>query len=808
MIRILDRYLVREILPPFLLGLFVLTFTLLTNLIVKLTEWFINRGVGLGDVTRILLLSLPYLLVLALPMAVLVGILMALGRLSADSELVALRASGVSLYRIALPIFALAVLGYVATSYLYIKVLPETNLRLKQLRFEILKRQSDIGLKPNVFNTFFDDQVIYIDEIDAHGEMHGVFLSANDRDDTKVFFANRARRLVDEDKARVTLLLEDGIWHRSDLTKTGAYGVAPFDELSLNLELNTPAFTGEVEKGNREMTLAELRAAELQLEADIAAGLGHIELTRADPELSDVVRESRLRQMAGHIEFTRARIWRIQVEYHKKFAIPFACIIFAVIGVPLGIRGTRSGRSAGFAISLGLFILYYVLLVGGEGMGNEGKLPAALAVWGANLAFGLVGLLLILTVGRESHLGPLQALTRLWSRPPQQTSAGEGRSRPAARAAAPGIRPLSFPRILDLYIARDWLVLFFGVIVAITAITNVVHVFEKLDDFNRHNASLALVARYIAARTPGFGVITVHIAALVATVLTISGLNRRSELTAIRASGIPLLRVALPMMLLGLAVSGGVWVLNERIVPQTNRRANDIFDYEIRERKPTKLAFNRNWFRTARHSILYYTVREGHEDGRVTLNRFTLFRLGPRGLPILRVEADRAMWNPDAETWFYEMATVRTFDDWGQFQSQAQYETIEADLEARPEEFEREIGSSEEMNYWQLADFIRSVEAQGHSAVGYRVDLMGKISFCLISFVMVLVGFPLAAASNRSGKLAWGIVISIVVGVTFFVAFRIGISLGQSGKLEPLTAAFLPLAAYLLAGFLLLLRME
>lgn len=810
MLRIVDRYLVREFVPPFLLGLFVLTFTLLTNLIVRLTEWFINKGVSMQDVARVLALSMPYLLVLTIPMAVLVGILMAFGRLSADSEIVAFKANGISVYRLCLPIFGVALLAYGLSSWLYIRVLPETNLALKALKFQILKTRASVGLKPHVFNTFFNDQVIYIDDLDPDTDlMSGVFLSSNDTQNSRVFFARTARKIVDEAAGRVTLLLTDGIWHRSEQSVEGDYGVAPFDEVSLNLDIGNPALAEEVEKGNREMTLKELRASEKELRADLKRGHEDVARVRDETTETDFVRENKLQQMQQHLSFTQSRIWRIQVEYQKKFAIPFACVIFAVIGVPLGIRGTRSGRSAGFAISIGLFILYYMLLIGGEGLGNEGKLPASLAIWGANLLFGLVGMALILVVGRESQLRPLQRLASAWRslrRP--KGAAGDRSAREAAPTEPPDIRFLAFPRILDLYIARDWLVIFFAVVLSITAISNVVHLFEKLDDINRNSATLDQVFRYMAARTPGFGVITIHIAALVATVLTISGLNRRSELTAIRSSGIRLLRVALPVMLLGLLVSAGVWVLNEQIVPQTNRKANDIFDYEIRGRAPTKLAFNRNWYRSSQQSILYYTVRESRPDGSVALNRFTLFRLGERGLPVLRVEAERAVWEAAEKAWHYEKATIRTFDEDGGFLEQVQLQRAPADLTEKPEDFEREISDSDEMNYWQLRDFIEIVRSQGNDPAPYVTDLYGKVSFCLISFVMVIVGFPLAAVSNRSGKLAWGIVISIVIGVTFFVAYRIGISIGHSDKLSPLAAAFLPLGVYLAVGFVALLKME
>jgi LPS export ABC transporter permease LptG len=639
--------------------------------------------------------------------------------------------------------------------------------------------------------------------------MRGVFLASNDADGSKVFFAASAHKLVDEQARLVTLLLRDGIWHRSDASEQGDYGVAPFAELRLNLQLDNPALRGEdVEKGNREMSLQELRDTEHKLRKELADGLVILEQTRLDATLADPIRLNKLRQIQGHLDFTRSRICRVQVERHKKYAIPFACIIFAVIGVPLGIRGTKSGRSAGFAISIGLFILYYVLLVGGEGLGNEGQMPAGLAIWGANLVFGLVGLALIWIVGRETQLRPLHWLGLLRHR---LRRSGSGRPReagPTGSIELPGIRLLAFPRILDLYIARDWIVIYLAVAVSITAICDIVELFEKLDDFNRNNASLGLVARYIAARTPAFAVITAHISSLVATVLTISGLNRRSELTAIRASGVRLVRLALPLMLLGLLSSAAVWFLNESIVPQTNRRANDILDYEIRGRLPTKLAFNRNWYRSSHDAVLYYTVRESMPEGRVALNRFTLFRLGPQGLPMLRVEAQRAVWEPAEQLWYYEGAVLRRFDHNGLFLEEERTPRIRAQLEARPADFEREISGSEEMNYWQLRDFIATVRSQGNDPTAYVVDLYGKVSFCLISFVMVLVGFPFAATSNRSGKLAWGIVISIVIGVTFFVAYRIGISLGHSDKLGPLAAAYLPLAVYAGLGFSLLLKME
>ncbi len=808
MIRRIDRYLIREFVPPFLLGLFVLTFTLVTQLIVKLTEWLINKGVGFEAALRILLLSLPYLLVLTVPMAVLTGILMAFGRLSSDSEIVAFKANGVSVYRLALPIFIMAALAYGATTYLYVGILPSTNMSLKQLKFQILKSRASIGMKPHVFNTFFDNHVIYIEEIDDKtGTLHGVFLSSVGSQKSRVFFANSARKIVDEEKRLLTMELRDGIWHQTETGASDVYGLSPFQTVRFNLELDSPGFGNNVRKGYREMTLAELRKKRADIVTEIRDGKVLRAKLAADPELTEVAKNLKFRQIDPHLAFRTSQLYRLDVEVQKKFAIPFACIIFALIGVPLGIRGTRTGRSAGFAISVGLFLLYYLLLVGGEGLGNEGSLPAWIAIWGANLVFGLVGLVLIVVVGRESLPAPvrwvLAGLRRGFS---VFSRRGGGEDQGLGRVA--GLRLLSFPKILDLYIGRDWIVIFFGLVLSITLLTAIVHLFEKLEEFNRYQATMGEVFRYLAARLPDFGVIVIHVAALVATVLVVSGLNRRSELTAMRAGTVPLLRVAMPLLFLGLVVSGGVWLLTEEIVPKTNRKANDIYDYEIRGRKPKKLAFNRNWYRASHRSILFYSLQQKLKDGGVSLNRFTLFRIGPRGLPVLRIDADKAVWMPVRQKWVYHNAVVRRFDESGGFLLQVERKRLPSDLEEKPSDFERELSDADEMNYRELGEFIATLSSQGADVQPYRVDLYGKLSFCLISFVMVMVGFPFAAISNRSGRLALGIVVAIVIGITFFVAYRVGISIGRGGGLSPLAAAFGPLLCYFGLGVAFLFRME
>lgn len=356
----IHRYITGEIVTPFILGLTVFTFVLLMGRMLRLAELMINKGVPFVDVFKLFAFLLPSFFVITVPLAFLLGILMGLGRLSGDSEVVAMKASGISLYAILRPVMVLATLVAILTAVLTLYAQPRGNFAFRHQIFEIAKNRADVGIQPRIFNDEFEGLVIYTNDLEKQsGVMKGVFISDERKEGkSSIVLAESGRLIPDREALTLTLRLEEGSIHRrvSDQEQR-SYQIIQFASYDVLLDLGGQAGEeGEdYRKKDKEMTLAEL-----------------------DKAIDEASSDSKANSYA--------------VEKHQRFALPFAPFVFALIGVPLSIQSSRSGRGGGFAISLCVALVYYFLLATAKTMGEEGFLPAAISMWIPNVVFLLGGL--------------------------------------------------------------------------------------------------------------------------------------------------------------------------------------------------------------------------------------------------------------------------------------------------------------------------------------------------------------------------------------------------------------------------------
>jgi lipopolysaccharide export system permease protein len=378
-VTILDRYILREMVVPFVLGLAIFTSILLIVRILKLVELVVNRGVPLAQMLRIFSYILPAFLEVTVPMALLLAILVAFGRLSSDSEVIAMRAAGISLYRLLVPVAIFASVIAVLTGWLSVTARPWGNSHLRQGLYEIVKTRAAAGIKPKVFNDEFKNLVIYVDRVQPATDVLEGILVADTRDPSlhNTIYAQTGRLITNERQHSLTLRLENGgIYSTGE--KDEGYQDTRFTTYDITLDLNA-ALTQlrDRERDVSELTLPELRAAVTE------------KLASGDP---------------AHAE---------RVELQRKLAIPFACLVFAAIGVPLGIQPTRAVHSRGFSLSLALIFLYYLLLTFGQNLGERGSLPPVVAVWLPNAVLAVVAAVLLLRAGQEAARAPLSPRERL-----------------------------------------------------------------------------------------------------------------------------------------------------------------------------------------------------------------------------------------------------------------------------------------------------------------------------------------------------------------------------------------------------------
>ena len=367
--RTLYTHITKELMSPFILGLLIFTFILLTNRILKLMDLVVNKGVGLDEVIKLITYLLPSFFMLTIPMSVLLAILITLGRLSADGELIAMKASGISLYQILPPFIALCVTGFLLTNMLSLLLLPQGNRAFRNQLFSLSKRHSEANLQERIFNDDFEGLIIYINEIPGQGKhMQGIVIS--DKRETEVpslIIGEEGMIISDQNERKVTLRLFNGSIHRA-ANDSLTYQKAIFKTYDMNLQLSNEESENDTEIKYSEQSIAAL----LKL------------LTDRSKEKKSLI--------------------KIQTEIHKRFAFPFACVVLGLVGIPFGAYRRKGNRSYGFVLCIIILFLYYVFLNFGETMAKRGILYPALGIWLPNVVLVIMGCYLLSVVGREKPI--------------------------------------------------------------------------------------------------------------------------------------------------------------------------------------------------------------------------------------------------------------------------------------------------------------------------------------------------------------------------------------------------------------------
>jgi lipopolysaccharide export system permease protein len=366
--KIVHRYILREIAVPLAFGLCVFTFVLLIARLLRLIELVVNRGVPAWNIVKIFSYIMPTFLEVTIPMAMLLAILVAFGRLSADSEMVAMRSSGLSLYQLIPPVAIVALFAMIATAAVSIWARPWGNRSLKTALLELAQTRASAGLKPQIFNDEFPGLVIYTEHVETATDRleHVLISDERDPDERNTIFAREGTMISDPDSGVITLRLRDGFIHTVDAGAGSEYQTK-FESYDVNLDLRQ-AFADVRTEAPKEMTLG-------QLASTIAA-------QRASGTVS-----------AG-----------AEVEFHRKFSLPFACLVFALVAMPLGVQPVRAARARGFAVSLVMIFVYYLLLSAGQALAEQSDIPALIGLWIPNTVFGAFGVWLFLRVAREHAL--------------------------------------------------------------------------------------------------------------------------------------------------------------------------------------------------------------------------------------------------------------------------------------------------------------------------------------------------------------------------------------------------------------------
>jgi lipopolysaccharide export system permease protein len=367
-LKILDRYIFRELLTTFTIGVVTFTFVLLMSKILRLVELIVSKGVPMGVVLRVFLYYLPYSLVVTIPMATLLACLATYGRMAADNEITALKVTGLSLYRLVVPALIFGILAYAATTFITVNLFPFTNRAIKDLVYQLTRQQAAAGIQEGVFSSDFEGLTVYVHKVDPlTGALQGVFIvDEHAPNENKVIIAKEGRLFSDPERFHIFLKLQGGSIHIAPADSPGRYRVLNFSAYDQRLEIgHALAGPGDRPLGEQELTIGELRQRAAKLSSE---GRNY------RPPL---------------------------VEMHRRIAIPVACLVLVLVGPPLGMRIRRGGRASSLIIGIVFAIGYYVLLVAGQGLGTQGRLPPFWAMWLPNIILAAVGGALLVTGARE-----------------------------------------------------------------------------------------------------------------------------------------------------------------------------------------------------------------------------------------------------------------------------------------------------------------------------------------------------------------------------------------------------------------------
>jgi LPS export ABC transporter permease LptG len=509
------------------------------------------------------------------------------------------------------------------------------------------------------------------------------------------------------------------------------------------------------------------------------------------------------------------------MEIHKKFSIPIACVVFALLGVALGASNRRDGKLASFVLGIAVIFVYYVVMFTSQSMTKGHMMPAWLAMWMPNLLLGGIGAALLAARARSADQPIRIALPALrlprWL--PRRFSA-EGRGAAPAVSAAGGSPPrtpvvlviripqfqLPRPRLLDLYVSRVYVRILLIAALGMAGLFYLSTFIDLSDKWFKGEASLAMLLEYLWWASPQFLYYVLALAVLLAALVTIGLLTKNSELVVMRACGVSLYRTALPLLVFAALAGATLFAIQERVLPSTNRRAEQL-RHVIRGFSPQTFdVLNRKWVVGRNGEIYHYQY---YDPRRQQLNGLSVFEFDASSHRIARrLFAVQASYDPEASRsegqaiWRMNVGWIREFSERLEVTKYTALADARMPLEAA-DYFVTEAPEPDRMNYRQLGRYINDLRASGYHVLEHEVALQRKLAFPLVTMIMTLIAVPFAVTTGRRGAM-YGIGVGIVLALTYWTMISVFAAIGAAGLIHPALAAWAPnllfgaAAAYLL----------
>ena len=763
--KLIERYTLRAIFPYTLFSLLLLTTILFAQQTGRYFETIFHGLVPATLVYALALALLPTVLVFTIPMAVLAGTIIGLGRMASDSELIAMRAAGVSTWRMLWPALALGLIATAATFELNLKEAPRAQQQLKSVAVRSALYKLDSPVEPRTFTSDIPGYVIYVRDGDkSRGEWGRVFIQSQEADHSTLLRTARVGR-IDSSAEQSELVLQDAMETRLPSAEAPDQSYVVERISQLRIVINT----------GRSNLLAGMRKSE------------------SDP---DQMEWSELRQTMAQTTGPRNR--EASMIFHKRLAFSFAPLVFSLFGTALALRLRRGSRGFGVLVSLFIMLIYYLVTLAGDQMARAGSLPPAVGAWLATALAMAMGIVLLAARRREiAHW-----FTR--AKPASARDSAEDHSAPARRTAYAGARRwvTRFPSLLDWSILRTMGFSFLFGFVALLLIFNVFTTFELWRFIAANSASVKLVTQYLFYLLPLVSVELFPGSVLVAALMTYALVAKRREAVAWWASGQSVYRLMWPGLSFAILISVGSWYVQERVMPEANVRQDSL---RAQIRGGNVVVANetgRRWLVSAdgariyayefdeRRQVLLKPAIYEFDKNLVELKRVTFGEEG-KWLAGNEFEIDRAHW--------INLDEARVTQ-----QSAAQLKINGVDP---PSVFKPTVDRPSQLSADRLRTYIKTLKSRGADTAALAVALQRKYASPFSVIVMALIGMPLAISLGRKSTVV-ALCSAVVVSLAFWLVSGGFQQLGEHALLPPGPAVWTPIVIFACGGLYFISRVR
>jgi LPS export ABC transporter permease LptG/LPS export ABC transporter permease LptF len=738
-------------------------------------EQLVAKGVGWADAARILATLIPQALGLTIPIATLTGILIGLGRLSADRESVALLSLGVSPFRLLRPLLALAVINTAAAAYVMFQAIPDANQAFRDITWELISKRVENDIRPRVFFEDFPGYTLYVNDIAQDGTWKNVFVADTRKPDRpEVSLAASGRLVLDRENRQVYLYLKDGRTYRAGAgDKTEIYTFK--EDFFISLDADSLFGRQALPRTASEKSLAELRndaARKLQL-----------------PE----------KPLSPHPEI---------IFLQQKFSIPVACLVFAIIGLALGLSSAREGKMGAFVMAFLVVFAYYGIMEAAtahtrghyktiedaRGLHEASFFLAHMARWWPNVVMGLFGIGALIWRARFAHRGSPRlrlpiSLPGVVGTPEVPAGPREAGLRSTSTARKRVVLVIKLPHfkvpspgLLDRYVTLIYLRIVGLAFLGLLGLFYISTILDKSEKVFKGDASVGLLVTFLVYSTPQFIYHVIPLAVLLSVLVTFGLLARSSELTVMKACGISIYRTALPIVAMSLFASGILFGLEQRLLAESNRKAKSA-DNQIRGLPAHNLnPLNRRWIVARNGAIYHYGYFDPQND---VLTLLSMLEPLPNQWGLARHTYAATAEYRDG-VWTGRNGWVRDYTP--QPPTELVFASRPLAIEP-PDYFGTSAPDPELMTVPELHQHIADLSNTGLNVTGLQVELQRKLAFPFVTLVMTLLAVPFGVTMGRRGAL-YGIGLGIVIALAYWVLLHVFLAIGGAGVLPPFLAGW------------------